>query len=118
MLGYRKDIPELNCSADVFCFPSYREGLGLAAIEAMYCGLPIVTSNVHGINDYSDDGVTGYKYAPTDLDGFACGLLNLKNDAKLRQNMSEHNMILSERYGIEKVKPLIREIYESEMRGE
>jgi glycosyltransferase involved in cell wall biosynthesis len=112
LLGYRKDIPALNHAADVFCFPSLREGLGLAAIEAMACGLPLLTSNVHGINDYSTDGATGYSFAPTDVDGFVCGIERLKNDSFLRRIMGEYNMACSGRYGIEEVKPIMKKIYE------
>lgn len=51
LLGYRKDIPELNHSADVFCFPSLREGLPVSVIEAMACGLPIICSRIRGSID-------------------------------------------------------------------
>lgn len=113
LLGYRKDIPELNYSADVFCFPSHREGLGLAAIEAMACGLPLITSNVHGINDYSDDGVTGYKCAPTDVEGFAECIGKMLSDAdKSRTKVGNHNKKLAKKYEIAQIVPLMRSIYE------
>ena len=89
LLGYRRDIPKLNHVADAFCFPSLREGLGLSAIEAMACGLPLITSNVHGINDYSIDGLTGYKFAPTDVEGFAHGIQTLKNNEALRRSSDQ-----------------------------
>ena len=60
-------MAELYQVADIFCFPSKREGLGLAAIEAMSSGLPLITSNINGIKDYSIDGVTGYSCNPTDV---------------------------------------------------
>ena len=110
LLGYRKDVPELNCSADVFCFPSYREGLGLAAIEAMACGLPIVTSNVHGINDYSIEGVTGYKCAPDDAEGFAEAIGKLK-DRTLREEIGRNNTRFAEKYEIYRINPLLGEVY-------
>lgn len=71
LLGYRKDIVELNLSADVFAFPSKREGLGLAAIEAMATGIPLITSNIHGINDYSVNGLTGYSCDANDEQQYA-----------------------------------------------
>jgi len=111
LLGYRKDVPELNHAADAFCFPSLREGLGLAAIEAMACGLPLLTSNVHGINDYSTDGVTGYQCAPLDADGFARGIRNLKSDNALRQSMGQNNRMQAKRYGVEEIVPIMRTIY-------
>lgn len=51
LLGYRKDIPELNCAADVFCFPSYREGLSVSLMEAMASGLPVICSTIRGNTD-------------------------------------------------------------------
>lgn len=112
LLGYRRDVPELNCSADVFCFPSIREGLGLAAIEAMACGLPIITSNVHGINDYSEDGVTGYKCSPFDAIGFSKGILNILNDIMLCQKMSTYNKRMVAKYRIENVLDKMEGLYE------
>ncbi|MGL5530642.1 MAG: glycosyltransferase, partial [Culicoidibacterales bacterium] len=52
LLGYRTDIHELCQVCDVFCFPSYREGLGLAAIEALAAGKPLITGTTRGIDDY------------------------------------------------------------------
>lgn len=59
LLGYRKDVPELNHSADVFCFPSIREGLGLAAVEAMACKVPVIAAENRGTRDVVNNGITG-----------------------------------------------------------
>lgn len=110
-LGFRKDIPELCNIADVFCFPSRIEGLGLAAIEAMACGLPILTSNVHGINDYSEDGITGYKCAPNDVAGFATAIQKLYENPKLRKKMGLHNKNKVQKYDLSKSIAKMKEIY-------
>lgn len=55
LLGYRDDIPELNCSADVFCFPSIREGLSVSLMEAMACRMPCVVSKIRGNVDLIDE---------------------------------------------------------------
>ncbi len=55
LLGYRKDIAELCKMSDVFCFPSYREGLSVALMEAMASGLPIACSNIRGNVDLVDE---------------------------------------------------------------
>lgn len=111
LLGYRRDIPELGYAADIFCFPSFREGLGLAAIEGMACGLPIVTSNVHGINDYSADGVTGYKCDPGDVDGFAKAIEQLANDPALRENMGKGNAERAQKYRIRTINSQMHDVY-------
>lgn len=111
LLGYRRDIPELNHSVDVFCFPSRREGLGLSSVEAMACGLPLVTSNVHGINDYSDNGVTGYKCDPDDADNFAKSILLIKEDRSLYKKIEEYNKVLAQRFRVDRIIAELRRIY-------
>ncbi len=110
-LGFRKDIPELCMASDIFCFPSKREGLGLASLEAMACGLPILTSNVHGINDYSEDGVTGYKFSPVDTKGFAEGIKKLSAEPETCQKMRGHNQNAVKKYSIQHVLPLMNDLY-------
>lgn len=53
-----KTSPELCNASDISAFPSKIEGLGLAGIEAMAAGVPLISSNVHGILDYVIDGET------------------------------------------------------------
>lgn len=110
-LGFRNDVPELNYCSDVFCLPSYREGLGLAAIEAMACGLPIITSNVHGINDYSQNGVTGYKYAPDDVFGFAEGIRNLIDASAPVEKIGAYNKEYVRKYDVSEIIQRMREVY-------
>ena len=88
-LGFRKDIPELCNAADISAFPSRIEGLGLAGIEAMAAGVPLVSSNVHGILDYVIDGKTGYACDPDDVDGFAKAIDKLASSKELRESMKE-----------------------------
>ena len=111
LIGYRTDINELCMISDIFCFPSYREGLGLAALEAMASGLPIVTSNVHGINDYSENGVTGYKCGPDDIHGFAEAIRLLAVDLIQRNRMGRYNQKLVSRYDIKNMNEIMQRIY-------
>ena len=110
-LGYRRDIPSLLKNADVYAFPSLREGLGMASIEAMATGLPLVTSNRHGINDYSENGKTGFKYAPNDIEGFAEGIRTILSDDALRARMGEYNIEVSKRFTIDASMARMSEIY-------
>ncbi len=88
-LGFRQDIPELCKTADIGAFPSRIEGLGLAGIELMAAGIPLVASNVHGILDYVKDGVTGYICPPDDADAFKSALDKLMENPDLREQMKE-----------------------------
>lgn len=110
-LGERSDLPEIYGASDIFVFPSRREGLGMAALEAMDEGLPIVTSNVHGIVDYSVDGVTGFLCDPTDVDAFADAIVKLRDDPKLRGEMGKYNREAVEQFSLENVQQQMKEIY-------
>lgn len=111
LLGYRKDIADICKAADVFAFPSRREGLGMAALEAMASGIPIITSNVHGIVDYSIDGVTGYNYDPTDVDGFAESFTLLETKLEKRLEIGNSNLESVKRFDLNNVLITLSDIY-------
>ena len=89
LLGFRTDVFELYHVADISAFPSKIEGLGLSGIEAMAAGIPLVSSNVHGILDYVIDGETGYAVKPDDVKGFAEAIRKLAENPQLRESMRE-----------------------------
>ena len=111
LLGYRKDVPELNHVSDLFCFPSHREGLGLAAIEAMACGLPLITSNIHGINDYSENDTTGYKCSPDDVEEFVISFRKLIENPNLVEKIRSYKKTYVKKYDVAKIIDRINEIY-------
>jgi glycosyltransferase involved in cell wall biosynthesis len=111
LLGFRKDIAEICKAADIFMFPSYREGLGLAALEAMSSGLPLITSNVHGIVDYSSNGITGYSCNPKDAQEFADSIDSLISDEDLRLKMAKNNVELVKKYDLNNVQSLMLRLY-------
>ena len=90
-LGYRKDVVDICSQADVFVMPSHREGLPVASLEAMYCGLPVIASNIRGLTDVVEDGKSGYLCAPDDDRAFADAIIRVKEDAALRRDMAAYN---------------------------
>ena len=111
-LGYRKDILNIYGQTDLLAFPSMREGLGLAGLEAMYCGLPLVTSNTSGPRDYMENGKTGYMFDPYDAKGFAEGIQKLRKNVELRKACGEYNQKAVIPYYIENVKKEVFELIE------
>jgi glycosyltransferase EpsF len=65
-LGYRDDVPLILSRADVFLFPSWLEGLGVAALEASAAAIPVVASKIPAISEAIADGVTGLLIDPHD----------------------------------------------------
>ncbi len=114
LLGFRNDIKEILWISDLFVFPSKREGLGLAAIEAMAAGLALVTSNVHGINDYSVQKKTGYKCNPNDISGFQKAIFHLIHNKEQRKSIGQENRKKVFRYDRELIIPKMKKIYYDE----
>lgn len=103
-LGYRKDIAGILKKSDVFAMPSYREGLPVSTLEAMLCGLPVLSSKIRGLVDVMEDDVSGYMYSPNDADGFADGLAKLRSDPDLRSKMGARNIETVKPFCIEETK--------------
>lgn len=95
--GHRLDIPMLCQCADFGVLASTREGLGMAGIEMMSAGLPLVTSNVHGIKDYMVEGKTGFMCNPYDVDAFAEGIEKLC-DPEIREAFKENCVASAARF--------------------
>jgi glycosyltransferase involved in cell wall biosynthesis len=93
LLGYRTDIIEINHIADVFVFPSFREGLSVALMEAMACGLPVVCSDIRGNRDLIEDGKGGFLVEPKDVAGFAQSIKSLSENSALCKRMGQHNVV-------------------------
>ncbi|MGP4060975.1 glycosyltransferase family 4 protein [Halobacillus sp. H74] len=110
-LGYRNDVAQLCKAADIFVFPSRREGLGMAALEAMATGLPLITSNVHGIVDYSINNKSGYSFSPADVNGFASGIKKLVEEPELRIRMGAQNVESVKKFDLSNVIKCLDSIY-------
>ena len=111
LLGFRKDIAEICKVSDLFTFPSYREGLSVALMEAMANGLPVVCSNIRGNSDLIESGKGGYLVEPDDVEGFAKYIKELIEDSRLRSEFGDFNHKKIENYSIENVLKEMEEIY-------
>jgi glycosyltransferase involved in cell wall biosynthesis len=85
--GRRADVPELLALGDVFCLPSWREGLPRSIIEAMAAGLPVVATDIRGCREEVIDGQTGLLVPPRQAEPLAHALEQLLSDEALRRRM-------------------------------
>ena len=114
-LGFRKDVEKLCGAADIFLFASVQEGLPVAVMEAMACGLPIVASKIRGNSDLIDSGKGGYLVQPKDVDGFAKAIISVIKDKKKVESMENYNFEKIKEYSKEKVIDQMAKLYESLM---
>ena len=84
-LGKQDDVESLLAIADLFLLPSEEEAFGLAALEAMSCGVPVIATTVGGVPEVVEDGKCGFLLAPGDVDGMAGACLALLNDRERHQ---------------------------------
>lgn len=110
-LGYRTDVVDICSQADVYVMPSKREGLPVASLEAMYCGLPLVTSNIRGLTDVMENGISGYMCRPEDVKGFAKGIKKLKANPEMRKKMGLRNQETVKKYCIEETKKEVLKLF-------
>lgn len=85
--GRRTDIPRLLAGADVVALPSLHEGLGVAALEGMAAGRPVVASRVGGLAEAVLDGETGWLVPPGDAQALAERLTLVLSDVEGRRRM-------------------------------
>lgn len=88
-LGERSDVAELLTQADLFVLLSHWESLPISIIEAMRAGLPVIASNVGGITELVEDGISGLVVSVGSISEAANALCALISNSSIRQSMSE-----------------------------
>ena len=111
LLGYRTDVAELYAAADIFVFPSFREGLGLAAIEGMASGLPLVVADNRGTRDFCENRVNGFACNPLEPYEFTKAIENILNDDFLKENMVQANLQKANRFDVVPINDIMLDIY-------
>lgn len=113
LLGYRTDIIELLNTADIFAFPSFREGLSVALMEAMAAGLPCVVSRIRGNVDLIEDGINGYLCDANDEVSF-CESLKALVEGETYKNFGKDNCQMIMNFDVHKIMKMMMKIYERE----
>jgi glycosyltransferase involved in cell wall biosynthesis len=116
--GRRDDVPAVTAALDVAVLPSYREALGLSILEAMALSRPVVASNVGGIPEMIEDGVTGLLVPPHDPGALAEAIVRLLQDHQLADMLGRagHDLV-HEQFCIERMMAAIEEIYATAAEG-
>ncbi|MGB0238025.1 MAG: glycosyltransferase family 4 protein [Cycloclasticus sp.] len=98
------DMPALYQSADILLFPTVREGFGLAAAEAMACGLPVVATNCSALPELIDNGKGGFLCELGNVDEFASRVNLLADNETLRKEMGGYNRVkVEERFTLNRM---------------
>jgi glycosyltransferase involved in cell wall biosynthesis len=111
--GRREDVPAVTAALDVAVLPSYREAQGLSVLEAMALSRPVVASNVGGIPEMIEDGVTGLLVPPNDCPALAAAIVRLLTDHPLADMIARrgHDLV-HERFCVELMVRQIESLYD------
>ena len=112
LLGYRTNIPQIMKSCDIFVFPSLQEGLPVALMEAMACGLPCVASEIRGNIDLIEDGVNSSLCNPIEYKEFLNSFKSINKE--IGDKFGKLNIIKIKKYDIKKINIKMNKIYEEE----
>jgi len=112
LLGYRNDVPEIYKAADVCCFPSIREGLPVAVMEAMAVGLPIIAGNNRGTRDLLQHEKSGFLCKYNDLSAFSRSIEALFGNASLKNIMGKHAQNDVSKYSVSDANRYMQTIYQ------
>lgn len=102
-LGKQDAIEELLAVADLFIMPSESESFGLAALEAMACQLPVISSNSGGLPELNINGVTGFTSNVGDVEEMASNAIMLLTDEAMHKTFRANALARAEEFDIEKI---------------
>ena len=112
LLGFRKDVIEILGIADIFVFPSLREGFPLSIMEAMACGVPVIASRIRGNEDLIEDEINGFTYAVNDQKDFLRKINQMIANPALRQKFKDASKTKVAAYSSEIIDKQILALYD------
>ena len=116
-LGEYTPVQELLSCADLFLLPSKSESFGLAALEAMACGSPVIASRAGGLPEVIIDGETGYLCEPGDIDDMGAAGVRVLGDDKHWKELSDAGRSLAvKNFSSERIVPDYEEYYRRVLR--
>lgn len=110
-LGKVRDTSHVLEIADLFLLPSETESFGLAALEAMAVGVPVISSNAGGIPEVNEHGVTGFLSDVGDVDDMAANALKILNTDETLQTFKLNARKRSHDFHLDKVLPMYEKLY-------
>ncbi|MEM7038015.1 MAG: N-acetyl-alpha-D-glucosaminyl L-malate synthase BshA [Bacteroidota bacterium] len=110
-LGKLDAVEEVLSVSDLFLMPSEKESFGLAALEAMACEVPVISSDAGGIPELNVDGVSGFVCKIGDVEDMAKKALHILKDENL-QKFKEGALQRAREFDVNNIRPMYEEVYE------
>jgi N-acetyl-alpha-D-glucosaminyl L-malate synthase BshA len=111
-LGKQEQIEEILSVCDLFILTSETESFGLAALEAMACEVPVISTNTGGIPEVNIEGVTGYLSNIGDVEDMAKNALKLLSNEELLLTFKANALTKAKEFQLDKILPMYEKVYE------
>ncbi len=111
-VGKQEAIEDLLAIADVFVLPSESESFGLAALEAMACEVPVISSNAGGISEVNLQGITGYLSNVGDYQDMAKNAIYILEDENRLTTFKANALAQAKRFDLEYILPMYERYYD------
>lgn len=112
-LGKQDAVEEILSVSDLFLMPSESESFGLAALEAMACKVPIITSNSGGLPELNVNGFCGYMSNVGDVDNMAANAIKILEDDTVLSQFKENAFRRAQDFDLKKILPVYIDYYNS-----
>lgn len=110
-MGKMKSTEKILSLADLFLLPSETESFGLAALEAMAAGVPVIATNTGGTPEVVEHGYSGYLSNVGDVDNMAENALHILNSKNILDLFKKQAKIKASRFDIQEILPMYETIY-------
>jgi N-acetyl-alpha-D-glucosaminyl L-malate synthase BshA len=110
-LGKQEAVEDLLAIADIFVLPSENESFGLAALEAMACEVPVISSNAGGIAEVNLQGETGFLSAVGDFEDMAKNAIYILENEERLTTFKQNALAQAKRYDLDKILPIYEHYY-------
>jgi N-acetyl-alpha-D-glucosaminyl L-malate synthase BshA len=109
--GNSNEIDRILCLTDLFLLPSETESFGLAALEAMACGVPVISSNSGGLPEVNENGVSGYLSDVGEINEMAENALKILKDDSVLAEFKKNAFHVAEQFDIKNILPIYEDLY-------
>ena len=111
-LGQSNEVDKILCFSDLFLLPSEKESFGLAALEAMVHGVPVISSNAGGLPEVNKDGVSGFLCDVGDVQKMAENAVYILQDEKRLNDFKENARKMASNFALETIVPFYEKVYQ------
>lgn len=110
--GNSNEVDSILKYSDLFMLPSETESFGLAALEAMACGVPVISTNAGGLPEVNVQGVTGFMSDIGNVDDMARNAIHILKDENTLNQFKSNALNHSKTFSVDNIVPIYEKIYQ------